>query len=74
MLFPMIKTHKYSKYQAEREANFNDERLVSITIRTRAPSKWRFVDLETSQSWMWDGSQFKQDDYKDSHHIFIRGS
>jgi hypothetical protein len=26
---------------------------VRITIETRAPSKWRFVDLETCSIWEW---------------------
>lgn len=28
--------------------------LTDITIRTRKPGKWRFVDTETGQVWVWD--------------------
>ena len=27
---------------------------LPITISTRVPSKWRFVDLETGEIWRWD--------------------
>lgn len=27
---------------------------VEILIRTKVPSKWRFVDLETGDVWQWD--------------------
>jgi hypothetical protein len=30
---------------------------VDITIRTRVPSKWRFVDQETGEVWRWDYDQ-----------------
>lgn len=31
--------------------------LEDITIRTRKPGKWRFVDSETGQVWRWDGDR-----------------
>lgn len=27
---------------------------VAMTVRSRVPSKWRFVDLETGDAWRWD--------------------
>lgn len=39
------------------------EHGVDITISTRHPDKWRFVDIETNQVWRFDpdakGKQFK---------------
>jgi hypothetical protein len=35
----------------------NDKQLVTIKIDTRVPSKWRFVDLETNQVWLWDNAR-----------------
>jgi hypothetical protein len=34
-----------------------------ITIHTHCPDKWRFLDLETGQSWMWNRTtkQFEED-------------
>lgn len=29
--------------------------VQEITISTRVPGKWRFVDLETGRAWSWDG-------------------
>jgi hypothetical protein len=37
-------------WEAERQACATP---VRITIETRAPSKWRFVDLETGSIWEW---------------------
>ena len=42
---------KVTKYDREREAH---KATVQISIRTKAPSKWRFVDLETGDVWRWD--------------------
>jgi hypothetical protein len=36
-------------YEAERESNA--ESLTELVIRTRVPSKWRFLDLETGDIW-----------------------
>lgn len=38
-------------YDNEREDNAQP---IPITINTRVPSKWRFVDLETNEVWYWD--------------------
>jgi len=38
-------------YEKEREAHAQP---VEMTIRSRVPSKWRFVDLETGDVWRWD--------------------
>lgn len=27
---------------------------IPVTINSRCPSKWRFVDLETGELWKWD--------------------
>lgn len=45
----------------ERRATFP---LVEIHIRTRKPSKWRFCDLETGESWKWrdDGMMIAAED------------
>lgn len=40
-----------AEYQKEREQY---QEPVSITIRTRVPSKWLFVDQETGHIWRWD--------------------
>lgn len=44
-------------FQKERENNRAE--LTHITISTRVPSKWRFVDLETDQVWKWEHGKFK---------------
>ena len=31
---------------------------TKITIETKVPSKWRFVDLETGEVWAWRGVKF----------------
>lgn len=33
--------------------------LVDITINTRKPDKWLFVDLETKEIWRWVDGRFK---------------
>lgn len=38
-------------YEEERQAHAEG---VSMTITSRVPSKWRFVDLETGNIWRWD--------------------
>jgi hypothetical protein len=43
-----------SDYRAERDAH---PQPINLVITTRAPSKWRFVDLETNDIWQSDGSQ-----------------
>lgn len=44
------------KIAKERESNGS---LVSITIKSHVPSKWRFVDLETGDIWKWDDNTLK---------------
>ena len=39
------------EYQREREQCVTP---YTITIKTRVPSKWRFVDQETGEVWRWD--------------------
>jgi hypothetical protein len=34
------------------------EEEVAITLNTRCPAKWAFVDLETGDMWGYDGTQF----------------
>jgi len=46
-------------YQAEREAH---PECVDMTISSRVPSKWRFVDLETGDVWKWRDGTFKRAD------------
>lgn len=41
-------------FREERRLNEKASRTVEITIKTRVPSKWRFVDLETGDVWKWD--------------------
>ncbi len=40
-----------NKYELERQ---NHKDPINITIFTKVPSKWRFVDLETKDIWEWD--------------------
>jgi hypothetical protein len=44
-------------YRAEREAH---PECVEMTIRSRVPSKWRFVDLETGDVWQWRDGTFER--------------
>jgi hypothetical protein len=44
-------------YRAEREAH---PECVEMTIKSRVPSKWRFVDLETGDVWQWRDGTFKR--------------
>lgn len=39
------------EYQRERDAHDTD---VKMTISSKVPSKWRFVDLETNDVWEWN--------------------
>ena len=41
------------KIATERAANEKSGALHDLIIRTHVPSKWRFVDLETGQTWMY---------------------
>ena len=43
-----------ARYQAERE---DSKELTELKIRTRVPSKWRLVDLETGDVWRWASPQ-----------------
>jgi len=45
-----------NKYEQER---LNHKEPVNITISTKVPSKWRFVDLETKDIWVWDEKENK---------------
>lgn len=38
-------------YEEERKAH---KEPVDMTISSKVPSKWRFVDMETGQVWKWD--------------------
>lgn len=38
----------------------NGPPIVAITINTRKPDKWRFLDTETREVWRWDGRHFKR--------------
>lgn len=51
------KMSQIDAFQKERESN---SEIVVISINTRVPSKWRFVDLETGDIWKWDGATFKR--------------
>lgn len=53
----MTRTGQKTKWQKEREANA--ERLVTFSINTRVPSKWRLLDLETGDIWRWEDGTFK---------------
>jgi hypothetical protein len=33
--------------------------IVAITINTRKPDKWRFLDTETGETWRWMDGRFK---------------
>lgn len=44
------------RFQKEREVN--RDKLVTISINTHVPSKWRFTDLETGEIWRWEGAGF----------------
>lgn len=32
---------------------------IPIPLRTRVPSKWRLVDMETNEVWFYDGERFR---------------
>ena len=38
-------------FAIERAKNYKENNLHELTISTRVPSKWRFLDLETGQVW-----------------------
>ena len=40
----------------------NHAKPVNITISTKVPSKWRFMDTETQEVWQWD----------EKHNTFVR--
>lgn len=40
--------------QWDDERERNSDSPVEMTIRSRVPSKWRFVDLETGDIWRYD--------------------
>lgn len=46
-------------YEAERDRNRGAGRLVTLTVQTRVPSKWRLVDKETGDVWRWDDKESK---------------
>jgi hypothetical protein len=48
-----------ARWKKEREAN--PGRPVMISISTRVPSKWRFTDLETGETWRWENDDFRLD-------------
>ena len=53
----VVPTSLKNKFRKEREAN----KVTPITINTRVPSKWRFVDLETGEVWTsLDGKTFSK--------------
>lgn len=39
------------RFEKERQAH---DKPVKMTIESKVPSKWRFVDLETGDVWRWD--------------------
>lgn len=54
--FPSCEPSSYNDnvdYEREREENRLNGTFNELTIRTRVPSKWRFVDLETGEVWKW---------------------
>lgn len=51
------KTARMKAWDHERETNRAS--LVTISINTRVPSKWRFTDLETGETWRWENNGFK---------------
>jgi hypothetical protein len=58
-------------YEKERQAH---PKPVSMTISSRAPSKWRFVDLETGHIWKYENGRFTADGRGEhrSEHIIVR--
>lgn len=42
-----------SVFVNERLKNLGKDKKVKIEVITLVPSKWRFIDLETSQVWRW---------------------
>jgi hypothetical protein len=54
-------THDYAERAKEMEA-WGQERErnpepTAMTIESRVPTKWRFVDLETLDVWRWDAEE-----------------
>lgn len=48
----LVRLHgQFAKWEKERQAH---KKPVDMTISSRVPSKWRFVDLETGDIWKWD--------------------
>jgi len=42
------------EFGLERAANQQEDKIHELVIRTRVPSKWRFIDLETGQVWKYE--------------------
>ncbi len=40
------------------------KRPVKVCLDTRCPSKWEFLDRETGETWMHDGTAFRRKDTK----------
>lgn len=53
----MTRRVRTTEWQKEREANRN--RLITFSVNTHVPSKWRLLDLETGDIWRWEGGTFK---------------
>jgi hypothetical protein len=56
------RTNPKGQYDQEREKNRAAGLMQKLSINTRVPSKWRFVDLETGDIWKWDGRMFRHAD------------
>ena len=53
------------RYDEERKAA---KKCTTLEIKTKVPSKWRFVDLETGEVWKYqphDGMQFSKSSIDD---------
>lgn len=47
--------------------------LESITVRTRKPEKWRFLDLETGEVWRYEDGFVADHDFSRQAQIWIEG-
>lgn len=49
-----MKRKALDSFRTERRKSREREQIEEIMLRTRVPSKWRLVDLETEEVWMWN--------------------
>lgn len=53
-MFRLLREQICGTFKEERDRNREEGEMITLTLETRVPSKYRVVDLETGDVWKWE--------------------